>query len=80
MVKTRKLSLKGRIIITALIVVLLGALAYITGIGSKILTFAKNDISSVFSKDDSQDKQYEKAAEIKKEDGAINISLDEWIG
>lgn len=68
---------------TLLIVIILaiaGIAGWKSGLAKKGLDFAKKDVSSVFSKDDSSDEMYAKAGEIKKEDGTINISLDEWVG
>lgn len=70
-----KLTKRGKAVIFGLIaVIMIGALAA-TGVLSK----AKNDMKNIF-KGKSQDEMYEAAGEIKREDGVINISLDEWIG
>lgn len=45
-----------------------------------VFTKAKGQVQSVFSKNDSDEEKYAKAEEIVKEDGVINISLDEWVG
>lgn len=74
------LTKKAWILVTVLILAIVGVLGWKTGTAKKVINFAKNDVSSVFSKDDSKDDMYAKAEEIKKEEGAINISLDEWIG
>jgi NitT/TauT family transport system substrate-binding protein len=73
-----KKSAKIAFILIAILAIVGGLFA--TGFGQKVLNFAKKDVSSVFNKNDSTDDMYKKAGEIKKEDGTINISLDEWVG
>ena len=75
-----KFTKTARTLLIILALAIIGVLGWKTGAAKKVATFAKNDVSSVFNKDDSIDEKYAKAEEIKKEDGAINISLDEWIG
>lgn len=70
-----KLTKKGRLVIFILIAgVMLGALAA-TGVFSK----AKNDMKNIF-KGKTPDEMYASVGEIIKEEGTINLSLDEWIG
>lgn len=77
---TKRLSRKGKFILGILVVLLIIGGLFATGFGQKAINFAKKDVGSVFSKNDSSDEMYAKAGEIKKEDGTINISLDEWVG
>lgn len=64
--------------------VLIGAIAIIAIVfglwKAGIFTKARGQVQAVFNKNDSADDMYAKAGEIVKEDGTINISLDEWIG
>jgi NitT/TauT family transport system substrate-binding protein len=78
--KRFKFTKTARILLVILALAIIGVLGWKTGAAKKVVTFAKNDVSSVFSKNDSTDEMYAKAEAIKKEDGAINISLDEWVG
>lgn len=70
-----KLTKKGRIVIFSLIAIIMVAILGVTGVFSK----AKDDVKSVF-KGLSSDEMYAEAGKIEKEEGTINLSLDEWIG
>lgn len=73
--KKIKLTPFAKILIVVLAVAVLGGVFFATGIFDK----AKKDLNSVF-KGKSTDEMYEQVETIKREDGVINISLDEWIG
>lgn len=78
-----KLTPLARIIIVAIAVLGIVFGFYKTGVFTKAkgqMSDAKNKVASVFDKNDSDEEKYAKAEEIVKEDGTINISLDEWIG
>ena len=74
--KKIKLTLFSKILIVIVAILALAGGLWKAGIFNK----AKDQVSSVFNKNDSSDKMYSKAGEIVKEDGTINISLDEWVG
>lgn len=78
----RKLKLTpfAKNLLKVLIVIIACVCIFISFLKAGIFTQAKTQISSIFNKDDSSDEMYKKAGEIAKEDGTINISLDEWIG
>lgn len=73
--KKIKLTTFAKILIVVLSVAILGGVFFATGIFDK----AKKDLNSVF-KGKSTDEMYAQAGEIVKEEGTINLSLDEWIG
>jgi NitT/TauT family transport system substrate-binding protein len=76
-----KLTLLSKIIILFIIIAGVGTVLYKTGTFDKV----KNQINNLSSKEEAtiptnSDDAYAKAGEIKKQDGVMNISLDEWIG
>lgn len=74
------LKTPAKILLVLLAVAIIGVTLFKTGAFDK----AKKQISSakdkVFTENMSDDEKYEAAGKIEKEDGVINISLDEWIG
>lgn len=78
-----KLTPLAKILIVAIVILATIFGFYKTGIFTKAkdqMLGAKDKVASVFNKNDSDEEKYKKAEEIVKEDGTINLSLDEWIG
>ena len=78
-----KLTPLAKILIVVITVLGIAFGFYKTGVFTKAknqMKDAKNKVVSVFDKNDSDEEKYAKAEEIVKEEGTINISLDEWIG
>jgi NitT/TauT family transport system substrate-binding protein len=78
-----RLTLVSKILLFVLLIGGLSGLAYKTGTFTK----AANQVKGLFGSKESEstlpsdsDQAYEKAGEINKQDGVMNLSLDEWVG